>query len=282
MHTSKKSILISLLLLVASTFTQAQVGVGTTSPVASAKLEIVSTTQGFLPPRMTSAQRLNILNPAEGLVVYDLTLKSIVFFNGLSWVKLSSSSDAFATISGQIWMNENLNVAVYADGTAIPEVTDPTAWANLTTGAWCWYNNDATNGAIYGKLYNWNAVADSRGLCPTGFHVPTDEEWTTLSNNLGGTAVAGGKMKSTGITRWDSPNTDATNSSGFSGLPGGVRFINANGTFFGDIGFQGFWWSSSESETIYGWNRLLVAITGDLFRNRLTKNSGSSVRCIKN
>ena len=124
-------------------------------------------------------------------------------------------------VGTQRWIKENLNVATYRNGDIIPQVTDPTAWAALTTGAWCYPNNDPANEAIYGKLYNWYAVNDSRGLAPQGWHVATDAELTTLGTNLGGDNVAEGKMKSTGTSYWARTNTDATNSSVFSGLPGG-------------------------------------------------------------
>lgn len=139
------------------------------------------------------------------------------------------------TICTQTWATKNLDVTTYNDGTPIPQVTDPTAWANLTTGAWCYYNNYAANNATYGKLYNWYAAAGiydaaslanpalRKKLAPTGYHVPTDAEWTILTTCLGGESVAGGKMKSTGTSLWTAPNTAATNSSGFTGLPGGCR-----------------------------------------------------------
>jgi uncharacterized protein (TIGR02145 family) len=298
MHTSRKSILISFLLLVAVTFTQAQVGVGTTSPAASAKLEIASTTQGFLPPRMTSVQIENIYNPAEGLVVYDLTLKTLVLYNGSNWIKLTGSvaySVVNAVIIGeQQWMDENLNVAVYADGTAIPEVTDPTAWENLTTGAWCWYLNDAANGPIYGKLYNWYAAVgiwntasltdatQRKNICPVGWHVPSNAEWTTLANSLGGFEVAGRKMKSTGETLWANPNVGATNESGFTALPGGRRIKTyGNSYVFESVRELGFWWSTNESDE-FGISNYLFFSFESLTSLSYSKKAGSSVRCIKN
>jgi uncharacterized protein (TIGR02145 family) len=110
------------------------------------------------------------------------------------------------TICNQVWMLKNLVVTTYRDGTPIPEVTDPTEWDLLTTGAWCYYNNDPANGTVYGKLYNWYAVTDPRGLPPNGWHIPTDEEWVTLETCLGGVSVAGGKMKEMGTAHWLSPN----------------------------------------------------------------------------
>ena len=143
-------------------------------------------------------------------------------------------------IGNQIWMTKNLNVSRYRNGDPIPQVTDPIQWNNLTTGAWCYYANNTANGKIYGKLYNWYAVNDPRGLAPIGWHVPSDTEWTILTSSLGGQFVAGGKMKST--TLWNSPNAAATNSSGFFGLPGGYCYQG----FSFPSGNTGHWWSSTE------------------------------------
>ncbi len=126
-------------------------------------------------------------------------------------------------IGSQIWMKENLRTTKYANGDVIPNVTDGNQWSNLTTGAWSCYSNNNQIQNLFGNLYNWFAVADQRNICPTGWHVPSDVEWITLTDYLGGESVAGGKMKSTAIY-WQSPNQDATNESGFSGLPGGFRF----------------------------------------------------------
>ena len=189
------------------------------------------------------------------------------------------------TIGTQIWQTTNLNVTTYRDGTPIPEVTDPTQWATLTTGAWCYYNNASANGSTYGKLYNWYAVVGihdtdpntpNKILAPTGFHIPTDAEWTTLTTFLGGESVAGGKMKSTGTANWLSPNTGATNSSGFSALPGG----NILGTF-SFIGNYGLWWSSSEYDTTYGIGRALSYNYGTANTYTTNKTAGLSARCIK-
>jgi uncharacterized protein (TIGR02145 family) len=181
-------------------------------------------------------------------------------------------------IGTQQWMRENLDVMTYRNGDVIPQVTDPTAWAGLTTGAWCYYNNDPLNGASYGKLYNWYAVNDSRGLAPQGWHIPTDAELTILSTLLGGDAAAGGKMKTTGITRWITPNTSATNESGFSILPGGFR--SNDGTFY-DIGFGGLWWSATENDLFYAWRRGLYYDSGSLGRYADPKGVGFSVRCLR-
>jgi uncharacterized protein (TIGR02145 family) len=190
-------------------------------------------------------------------------------------------------IGTQNWTTKNLDVATYSDGTVIPEVTDPTAWANLTTGAWCYYNNDSATGTTYGKLYNWYAAAGihdndpntpNKKLAPTGYHVPSDAEWTTLIDYLGGESVAGDKMKATGTSLWNTPNTGATNSSGFTGLPGGFR--DYVGTF-NNIGDYGYWWSSSEDYTSIAWFRYLNYNDGTAYRNYYNKYFGFSVRCLR-
>jgi uncharacterized protein (TIGR02145 family) len=182
------------------------------------------------------------------------------------------------TIGTQIWMAENLRVVRYNNGTTIPLVTDNTAWAGLTTPGYCWYNNDAaTNKTTYGALYNWYTV-NTGNLCPTGWHVPTDAEWTTLTTYLNGESVAGGKLKETGTAHWASPNTGATNETGFTALPGGYR--NYNGTF-NNIGYYGYWWSSTETSTTNAWNRLLNYNFSNVFRDFNNKEFGFSVRCLR-
>jgi uncharacterized protein (TIGR02145 family) len=158
-------------------------------------------------------------------------------------------------------------------------VTDPAVWANLTTGAYCYYNNDsATYSATYGKLYNWFAINDTRGLAPDGWHVPCDTEWITLENCLGCAYLAGGKMKETSLSHWSSPNTGADNSSGFSGLPGGYRYSTGP---FDNIGNVGNWWSSTDtgtSKTLYSYldyNFPYIYLFND------NKHFGSSVRCVR-
>jgi uncharacterized protein (TIGR02145 family) len=182
------------------------------------------------------------------------------------------------TIGSQIWTGCNLDVTTYRNGDVIPQVSNPTQWANLTTGAWCYYNNDPANGAVYGKLYNWYAVNDARGLAPTGWHIPTDVEWLTLITTLGGEPVAGGKMKVAGTTRWSTPNTAAINSSGFAGLPGGIR--SDLGTFV-NVGLGGYLWSSTEANLSNAWFRLLDYDYGSLVTYNYFKQIGLSVRCVR-
>jgi uncharacterized protein (TIGR02145 family) len=179
-------------------------------------------------------------------------------------------------IGTQQWMQQNLEVVTYRDGTVITQVNNATEWAGLTTGAWCYYGNDPSSG--YGKLYNWYAVNDPRGLAPQGWHIPTDAEWTTLSTFLDGDAASGGKMKSIGITKWTTPNTSATNESGYSGLPGGNR--SSSGTF-SNVGGTGVWWSATELFSIWAWGRGLYSDNGFLGKGDWNKGSAFSVRCIR-
>ena len=179
-------------------------------------------------------------------------------------------------IGNQIWMTKNLNVSRYRNGDPIPQVTDPTQWANLTTGAWCYYENDLNYGKIYGKLYNWYAINDPRGLAPQGYHVPSDTEWETLITFLGGMTVAGGKLKAT--TRWTFANNSASNSSGFTGLPGGFRRYFG---YFNAIGIEGQWWSSTEFDSDNAYFRMLGYDSAYVFRTADFKIGGLSVRCVK-
>ena len=185
------------------------------------------------------------------------------------------------TIGTQTWMAENLKVSKYSDGTTIPNITDDTQWSNLTTGAWSYYNNDVANNAKYGKLYNWYAVSKTtngnKNVCPTGWHVPTYAEWTVLTDYLGGESVAGGKMKEVGTTSWNSPNTDATNTSLFSALPGGLR---SDGDY-GGIGSDGFWWSSSVDNGGIAITRRLNDGSGNAMSYYGFKFYGLSVRCLR-
>jgi uncharacterized protein (TIGR02145 family) len=188
-------------------------------------------------------------------------------------------------IGTQQWMRENLDVLTYRNGDIIPQVTDSTAWANLTTGAWCYYNNDPLNGAIYGKLYNWYAVNDPRGLAPQGWHIPTDAEWTTLGTLLGVTdglgynwVDAGGKMKTPGTTRWTTPNTSATNESGFAALPGGYRYYF--GPFY-KVNEHSLWWSATEIDSERASQRSIAYNNSTLWNFWNDKKYGYSVRCIR-
>ncbi|MCP4709985.1 MAG: hypothetical protein GY869_15280, partial [Planctomycetes bacterium] len=159
-------------------------------------------------------------------------------------------------IGDQIWMAENLKVTRYRNGDVIPRITDNTTWGNLTTGAQCEYNNDLSFVDTYGRLYNWFALVDSRNISPAGWHVPTYADWQTLVDFLGGSSVAGGKMKEAGSAHWTSPNTGATNASGFCALPGGYRGSIYNGNFY-YMGSYAFFWYSTEFNNSNAWYRYL-------------------------
>jgi len=194
-------------------------------------------------------------------------------------------------ICNQVWTAKNLDVSHYRNGDIIPQVTDPTTWANLTTGAWCYYNNDAANGPIYGKLYNWYAVNEPRGLAPIGYHVPSDIEWSTVINCLGGDSVAGGAMKEAGLIHWGNPNTGyigGSNSSGFTALPGGIRVqygYNSQAVLspglFGNIHSDGVWWTSTDTNSPSAWSYDMPYESNGTGRSDFNKAVGISVRCIK-
>jgi len=181
-------------------------------------------------------------------------------------------------IGNQIWMAENLKTTKYKDGTTIPLVTNNSTWSRLTTPAYCWYKNDAAAYKnIYGALYNWYTVNTGK-LCPTGWHVPTDAEWTTLINYLGGEYKAGVKLRETGTTHWKARNTGVTNETGFTALPGGYR--KANGRSM-NISYYGYWWSATESNATFAWRRNMYYYYSHVHRNPSDKELGFSVRCVR-
>lgn len=275
------------------------VGIGTTNPHPSAELDVQSTQRGFLPPRMTFSQRNAVSNPAQGLMIYCTDCDSngqAQVFNGARWSNMMGGAAAgilitdlpSVTIGTQIWSTKNLDIARYRNGDPIPQVTDPTQWANLTTGAWCWYRNDsATYGATYGRLYNWYAVNDPRGLAPQGWRIPTETDWNRLVKFIDQGAdttcqvcnqstIAGGTLKST--TGWNTPNTGATNSSGFTALPGAIRYGAGSFSF---IGFYGLWWSVGEFDATASWYRRLDNSVANVYKGYSSKTDGFSVRVVR-
>ena len=278
----KKTILTTVLMiaLAITTSSNAQVGIGvsTANINQSAQLDVVSTTKGFLPPRMTEAERnlIPVTSASAGLQIWCTNCGvygETEVFNGYSWTNMIGAAAAAperVTIGNQIWTTQNLNVSTYRDGTPIPKVEDDATWISLTTGAYCYYNNDsATYAAVYGKLYNWYAVAGiydassfsdpslRKNLAPAGYKIPTDGDWTTLEITLG--ANAGTQMKTT--SGWNNGG-NGTNSSGVAGLPGGNRYLD--GTFY-YIGYYGAWWSSTEYLTSFAWYRTLYFNDSDVY-----------------
>ena len=185
----------------------------------------------------------------------------------------NNSNIEFVTIGTQIWQSKNLDVETYRDGTPIPQVTDPTQWANLTTGAWCYYNNDPANNAIYGKLYNWYAIMDGRGLCPVGWHIPSTAEFTTLNTTIGSN---GGSLKEVGFSHWYSPNTGATDLYGFKALGAGYM-----GTFsHSKINQATYFWTSTENGAASAYTWSLLNTDASFNQSSQGKVGGFSVRCI--
>jgi uncharacterized protein (TIGR02145 family) len=185
------------------------------------------------------------------------------------------------TIGDQVWTRTNLSLTKFKNGEEIPEAKTATEWAaanNAKQPAWCYYENNANNEATYGKLYNFYAISDERGLIPEGWRIPTDQDWNALTMFLGGEGQAGGKMKEEGTSNWAQPNVGATNESGFTGRPGGFRTSTAS---FASLSGQGVWWSSTSQGTEFAWVRDLNYSNAVLFRYSSSKSNGYSVRLIK-
>lgn len=191
-------------------------------------------------------------------------------------------------IGNQTWMAEDLKTTKFKDGSVIPNVANDNEWITLAAPGMCWYDNNPANKEIYGGMYNWYAANNSK-LCPTGWHVPSDNEWKQLEMNIGMTQTEadetgfrgtdeGGKLKEKGTTHWEAPNTGATNETGFTGLPGGYR--NKYGSF-GYIGKEVYWWSSTAESDTDGWERGLVTNASTIDRIGSKKIDGFYIRCIK-
>ena len=181
------------------------------------------------------------------------------------------------TIGTQVWLAENLKTTRYRNGSVVPNITADEKWASLTTGAYCYEYNDIANKAIYGALYNHYTITDSRNLCPAGWHVPTYAEWVILEDYLGGSIVAGGKLKAT--TLWQSPNTGADNSSGFTALPGGSR--NHDGSFSA-VTINAYWWSATVLESAsFAWSFGMYFGRSSIDNSGDNRKYGYSVRCIR-
>jgi uncharacterized protein (TIGR02145 family) len=200
----------------------------------------------------------------------NLLLTALVFIVGFGYSQT-------VNIGSQVWCTKNLDVTTFRNGTPIPEAKTDEEWIkarNNKQPAWCYYENNSANGTTYGKLYNWHAVNDPRGLAPVGYHIPTDAEWRILKNNLG-TSIGGNKMKST--NGWINGN-NGSNSSGFSGLPGGFREGNGE---FKDIISIGNWWSYSVDQYILSLDMLSEFNLIQMATGEYNKGKGLSVRCLK-
>jgi uncharacterized protein (TIGR02145 family) len=235
------------------------------------------------------AGQYNVNTEVDSVIFYKPTIEETT--SGTFIDSRDGNEYNWVQIGDQVWMAENLaylpSVNMVADG------------SEDAAGSYYYvYGYDGTNVAdakatdnyaTYGVLYNWTAAMDGeassttnpsgiQGVCPAGWHLPSDAEWTELTDYLGGTSVAGGKLKETGTTHWNSPNTGATNETGFTALPGGCRF--GSGTFDG-IRYDGNWWSATESSAAYAWYRIMHYNSSNLNRNKYSKGLGFSVRCVR-
>jgi uncharacterized protein (TIGR02145 family) len=280
----------------------AQSGINTTTPDTSAILDVYSTNKGFLPPRLTTAQRNAIATSAEGLTIYNTTVNCLQWWNGTVWYDgcgnnfvcgdvLSYEREDYNTvmIGSQCWMAENLNIGTMING-------NNNQANNSTIEKYC-YNNDAGNCTTYGGLYQWaeavqyqngdtNTTSPTlafsgniQGICPTGWHLPTDTEWTALTNALDisdkGSRLAGNADLWTDGALEDSPNFST---SGFLALPAGLR--DTDGSFFDQSNYA-FFWSSTESGSSTAWFSLLYYVFTDIYQNDIDKAIGFSVRCVQ-
>ncbi len=209
---------------------------------------------------------------------------SAIFNSSLTYgsvTDIEGNSYKTIMIGTQTWMAENLRTTKYRNGENIAEVTDNTAWKLLVTSAYSNYANttDLNKIATYGRLYNWFAVNDSRNIAPVGWHVATTAEWTTLTTFLSGENISAGKMKESGTSHWNAPNTAADNSTGFTALPAGRREYT-DGSFI-NTGFNGFWWTSSPYNPDYSWYRQMNYDGAFVNPANFHKQYGFSVRCVK-
>jgi uncharacterized protein (TIGR02145 family) len=223
----------------------------------------------------------------KNVILFAVTL----FYIGLTGLQAQTVKDIdgnvykTVTIGKQVWMKENLKTTKYNDGKAIPLVTDDKTWETLTAPAYCWYKNDAkAYKNAYGALYNWYTVNTNK-LCPKGWHIPADSEWTKLTTYLGGESVAGGKLKETGTNHWESPNTGATNESGFTALPSGYRnfagafdIAGSNSIYFRS---NGCWWSSTEQYDFNAYYIRLYNALNEVYSSLSDKHFGYSARCLR-
>lgn len=227
------------------------------------------------------------LNPFVAVFILILTCctdreDTLFFIN--PWVNYGSMTDqdgnTYKTIliGTQTWMVANLTTTKFIDGTPVPLVTDPTSWSNLSTPACCWQNNDPVRKVTYGVLYNWYAVNTGK-LCPPSWHVPSDAEWTELTDFLGGENTAGGKLKESGFRHWNSPNTGATDETHFRALPGGDR-LNGTDALFDNLLEMGCWWTTTHGSDL-AISRVMFDNSNIVQKFFYPKNWGLSVRCVR-
>jgi len=312
--------ILALIAIISTLKLTAQISINTdgTTPDSSAILDISSSSKGILIPRMTYIEIENILNPANGLMVFntsDNTFYTFVQADGV-WKEVSFGSGTIAPfdcggqitdidgnyydiiqIGTQCWMAENLGTTTYDNGTSISNITNNTTWSNFSSGAYCLYDNSSFWGDSYGALYNWFAVVDIKGICPDGWHVPTTAEWNTLISFAGGqSSPNGNKLKScrcidsplgdtcntSAHPRWEDyyePGYHGTDDYGFSAHAGSIRFDSGN--FGPSPGEEGYWWSSTESGAGIANLTSLYYHSGNISHGAWEKKAGAGVRCIR-
>ena len=209
-------------------------------------------------------------------IEFQVTNDSYLLGEGVTDID-GNTYETILVSSGHEWMVENLRVCRYANGDSILHIEDNVEWSVSNQGAWSYYNHNEQNGNVFGKLYNGWAVEDPRNVCPDGWHVPNDEEWFALTDANGGLTGGGGSLKATGITVWLAPNTGASNSSGFAGLPGGTRLAGGD---FQEIYGSGYWWNSTGNSAVLN-HRILYYTSNGVWTGSASKYEGHSIRCVK-
>ena len=264
------------------------VGIGTTTPDNSAKIDISSSNKGFLPPRMTLTQRIAIPNPATGLVIWCSDCNEMQVFDGFIWKNMEGSKALDSNlpsvkIGNDIWTIKNLNVRTYRNGDSIPLVTDPVEWSNLTTGAMCYWGNLPNYISLSGGYYNWYAVNDPRGLAPLGWHISTEVDWQNAAASLGSIDSAGVLMRDTCPTcgfPGGANGIPANNYSGFTGIPVGLRFPNgAFESIFLDASW--FWTSTLDQPSGLPVCHYLPYDGAMILTSPGDKRYGFNVRCVR-
>ncbi len=250
-----------------------------TKMVDNSSSDTLSCTLTNLLPNTTYYARIYGINNFGTTYGNEISFTTLAFSGTMT--DIDGNVYHYITIGTQTWLMENLKTTKYRDGTAIPNVTDGVEWSELTSGAYCDYENTPGNSSTYGRLYNWYALTDRHNIAPVGWHVATDAEWTTLANYLGSGDVAGGKLKETGTAHWSIPNTAATNQYGFNALPGGKRDYSDQGAFE-FLGMYGVWWSASDDTSTTAWFRDMSHENSVLYRGTTSFKCGFSVRCVRN